>query len=144
MHRYAFTLAAVLSAAQSWAGSPPPADPAALAACNATAFQTVLQAAPSVVSPSTPTPQGVWLNRSLLQWPDATASGSFKLYHSATGQLRLKVGQMATGFDGAVALGAATGPIPAALAERFKYVQPGAVLQVLAADVRVKLRCDNA
>ncbi|OYT91835.1 MAG: alpha-1,6-glucosidase [Burkholderiales bacterium PBB3] len=132
MQRSAFTLIASLWATQCLAAG---ADPAALAACHGPAFQTVLQAAPQMPPVSTKTPQGVWLNRALLQWPEAAMAGKFKLYHSATGQLRLQVGQMPAGFDGMVALQPASGPIPAALATRFKYVKPGAVLQVPAADV---------
>ncbi len=131
MQRSAFTLIASLWVAHSLAAT---ADFAALAACNAPAFETVLQPAPAVARPSTPTPQGVWLNRSLLQWPDAAMTGRFKLYYSATGQLRLQVGQMAAGFDGAVALQSTNRPLPAALATRFKYVKPGAVLQVSETD----------
>ena len=132
MQRSAFTLIASLWAAQCLAAG---ADPAALVACNGPAFQTVLQAAPQMPPASTKTPQGVWLSRQLLQWPEAATTGSFKLYHSATGQLRVQVGQMAAGFDGVVALQPANGPVPAALATRFKYVKPGVVLQVGAVDV---------
>ena len=129
MQRYAFTLMTSLWAAQCLA------DPATLAACNATAFQTVLQAEPPAASPITKTPQGVWLNRSLLQWPDTAVGGNYKLYHSATGQLRLQVGQVAAGFDGAVVLQEPGAPVPAALAERFKYLKPGVLLQVPAAEL---------
>ena len=132
MQRSAFTLMAILWAAQSFAAA---TDPNALAACNGPAFHTVLQAAPQLPPISAKTPQAVWLNRSLLQWPDAAKAGNFKLYYSATGQLRLQVGKVAAGFDGAVALRPATGPVPDALTTRFKYVKPGAVLQVTAADV---------
>ena len=132
MQRYAFTLMASLWAAQALAATP---DATTLAACNAPAFQTVLHAAPQIPQAAAKTHQGVWLSRQLLQWPEATTTGRFKLYHSATGQLRLQVGHVAAGFDGAMALLAASGPVPAALADRFKYVKPGAVLQVSAADV---------
>ncbi len=132
MQRYAFTLIASLWAAHAFAAT---ADTGALAACNAPAFQTVLQVAPPADGATSKTPQAVWLSRSLLQWPDAAVTGNYKLYHSATAQLRLQIGQAATGFDGAVALQAASGTVPAALTTRFKYVKPGALLQVPAADV---------
>ena len=80
MQRSIYAVVFSLWAGQCWAAS---ADPSLLAACNAPAFQTVLQAAPSGTSSSPPTPQGVWLSRSLLQWPDAAMTGNFKLYHSA-------------------------------------------------------------
>ena len=133
MYRSAITLISLLCAAHCFAATAP--QTANLAGCNAASFQTVLQADAQRAPDSAKTPQGVWLSRALLQWPDTEMTGSFKLYHSATGQLRLPVGQVAAGFDGAVALQATSEPVPAALATRFKYVKPGAVLQVPAADV---------
>ena len=139
MYRSAFTLTTLLCAAHCQAAQA--SQPSVLASCNEAAFQTVIQAAPQLPLSSVKTPQGVWLSRELLHWPETalqgtgSAVGSFKLYHSANGQLRLQVGQVASGFDGAVVLQAAGGPVPTAMAERFKYVKPGAVLQVPAADV---------
>ena len=109
------------------------ADPSALAACNAPGFQAVLQTAPagaSATTQPTPTPQAVWLNRSLLQWPEAANGGHFKLYHSNNSQLQLEVGKVAVGFDGVVPLERADRPVPEALATRFKFVKPGVVLAV--------------
>jgi pullulanase len=118
---------------------------ALLAACNASDFQTVLRAVPpAIASPSTgvtasapPTaspvppnskPQAVWLNRQVLQWPGADASGRFRLYHSASGQLQALVGQRVSGSDGALALKPSLATLPTAVAQRFQYVKPGAVL----------------
>ena len=103
--------------------------PKTLAACNATDFQTVLRPTPAAPSAAADAaPQAVWLNRQLLQWPGAPASGRFKLYHSANGSLRAPVGGAVTGADGALALSAHRQPVPDAAALRFRYVQPGAVL----------------
>jgi len=106
---------------------------ALLAACNANDFQTVLRAAPpaatSVSTGATASaPQAVWLNRQLLQWPGADASGRFRLYHSASGQLQALVGQRVSGSDGALALKPSLAALPMAVAQRFQYVKPGAVL----------------
>ena len=124
-----------------------PAD-ALLTACNASDFQTVLLAVPPApvmsstlpngamasaaptVSPVPPEskPQAVWLNRHLLQWPGADTSGRFTLYHSASGQLQAPVGQRVSGSDGALALQPWQAKLPPAVAQRFAYVKPGAVL----------------
>lgn len=132
MLKSALTLIAGLWAAQCGAAI---ANADALAACNAPSFATVLRATQVTGNSNSPTPQGVWLDRRLLQWPGATTAGSFKLYHSATGQLRIQVGQAVAGYDGTVALQVASEPLPAALAQRFRYVGPGVVLQVGAADI---------
>jgi pullulanase/glycogen debranching enzyme len=54
----------------------------------------------------------------------------FKLYHSATGQIVVKKDAPVSGADGAVTLAVFGGTVPAAVAERFKYVAPGVVVQV--------------
>ena len=113
---------------------------ALLDACNASAFQTVLRAAPpGSITPSTVStgatasaPQAVWLNRQLLQWPGADTGGRFVLYHSASGQLQALVGQRVSGSDGALALQPWQAKLPTAVAQRFKYVKPGAVLALTA------------
>ncbi len=122
-----------------------PTATAALAACNATHFQTILQVQAQVptvteaLSTTAKTAQAVWLNRQWLQWPEATApqtgSGSFKLYHAKTAQLKAHVGQTASGFDGVINLTLATRPVPHVLATRFKYLSTGVMLQVPEADV---------
>jgi len=113
---------------------------APLDACNASAFQTVLRAAPpGSITPSTVStgatasaPQAVWLNRQLLQWPGADTGGRFVLYHSASGQLQALVGQRVSGSDGALALQPWQAKLPTAVAQRFQYVKPGAVLALTA------------
>ncbi len=138
----------VASAATGTAATPSAARPsrapadALLAACNAGDFQTVLRAVPpGSITPSTVStgatasaaspasgPQAVWLNRQLLQWPGADASGRFRLYHSASGQLQAPVGQRVNGSDGALTLQPWQAKLPTAVAQRFAFVKPGAVL----------------
>ncbi|MYN09052.1 alpha-1,6-glucosidase domain-containing protein [Pseudoduganella aquatica] len=98
-----------------------------LGACDAP-FETVLQQS------NTFDARAVWLNRQLAKWPGADASGSFKLYHSASGQISAAAGAKVSGADGALAMGLHTAAIPADAAQRFKYVGNGAVLAVEPAD----------
>lgn len=87
-------------------------------------FATTLNAAPAVDA------RAYWLNRQLIQWPAAGADGVFKLYYSATAQLRAAPGAPVTGADGAVTLSRFEGALPADLAQRFKFVGAGPVLAV--------------
>jgi len=95
---------------------------------------TVYTAAPDTRSVSTRDARAVWLNQTLLKWPRVGASGTVKLYHSATGQILAAKDGAVTGADGSLTLDAYTGAVPAALAERFKWVEAGAVFAVKAAD----------
>ncbi len=117
--------------------------PELLEACNATQHQTVLNPivmatplAPADKTPiAAPAVQAVWLNAQLLQWPGATVGGRYKLYYSATGQLLVHLGSPVGGAQGALELTAWSKPLPKAVAERFRYVGPGAVLSVPKADL---------
>jgi pullulanase len=113
-------------------------DPQVLrAACDADTFQTVLHAVPPTeAAPTTQqTPQAGWLNRQLLQWPGSPPDGHYKLYHSATGQMRAQPGDVVSGADGALALDVDGAELPKAVATRFKYVQPGSRLAVRKSDL---------
>ncbi len=101
-----------------------------LAACNAADFQTAQQPLPAQAPAANPTPQAVWLNRQLLQWPAAPTDGRFRLYHSAAGHLRAVVGEPVVGADGTLALQVRSGSLPADVAQRFQYVKPGPVLSL--------------
>jgi pullulanase/glycogen debranching enzyme len=125
------------SAAATHATSPSASTAARLAACNASDFQTLLRPLPSPgTAQSAPqAPQAVWVNSQLLQWPGAAHDGRFKLYHSPAGQLRASIGAPITGADSILALSHYTGPVPSAVAQRFAYVKPGALLAVHAKDL---------
>lgn len=73
--------------------------------------------------------RAVWLTRDRIQWPQVDGAGRFKLYHSASGQIRVRRGAAVEGADGAIALEVG-GAVPPAAAERFKYVGAGVVLSV--------------
>jgi len=89
-----------------------------LADCDG-AFATTLNAAPAVDA------RAHWLNRQLIKWPGIDADGgTFKLYYSATAQLRTTPGAHVSGADGAIALKRFDGSTP----ERFKFVGNGPVV----------------
>jgi pullulanase/glycogen debranching enzyme len=98
-----------------------------LADCDG-AFATTLHAAPTVDA------RAYWLNRQLIKWPGAAADGVFKLYYSATAQLRAAPGARVTGADGAIVLSRFDGALPSDAAQRFKFVGAGAVLAAAPAD----------
>jgi len=79
---------------------------------------------------STTDARAVWFTRSLVRWPGADATGVFKLYHSATGQIVARAGAPVTGADGALALAVSTAALPPAIAQRFKFVGAGAELSL--------------
>jgi pullulanase len=92
-------------------------------ACNGP-FATVLQAAPAADA------RAYWLNRQIIKWPAADNAGTFKLYYSATAQIRATVGSRVTGADGSLALARLDGSVPADIAQRFKFTGDGALLAV--------------
>ena len=96
---------------------------------------TVYQAAPDTRSASTTDARAFWLNRQLIQWPRVDGSGTVKLYYSATGQAVAPKDGKVAGAEGSLTLERFSGAVPAALAERFKFVAPGAVMSVKTADL---------
>ncbi len=97
------------------------------AACDVPAFATTL--AP-VGRRRAPLPaRAVWLSQSLLQWPGAPAQGRFVLASSATGALVATTGAPLAGADDTQALTVSTAALPPPLAQRFKYLSPGVVLE---------------
>lgn len=94
---------------------------------------TVFTSPPNTRRVSTTDARAIWLTRNLLKWPLADDFGTFKLYHSANGQIVAPRGQPVTGADGALTLQVG-GSVPADAQERFKYVDAGVVLAVDAAD----------
>jgi pullulanase len=94
---------------------------------------TVFAAPPNTRRVSTTDARAAWLTRNLLKWPLADDFGTFKLYHSANGQILAPRGQPVSGADGALTLQVG-GSVPADAAERFKYLDAGVVLAVNAAD----------
>ena len=110
-------------------GSLAPADAATLdtGACDATGFATTLHAAPD--SPTRA--EAYWLDRRLLQWPGQAAAGPgerFRLHHSQLGTITVPEGAGVAGADEAIDLQAFGGALPAAVSERFRFIDEGVVL----------------
>jgi len=102
------------------------ADAAAAAACDAPQFATTLQpAASTAIVPA----RAVWLSQSLIRWPGAPAQGRYVLVSSDQGALVAEVGQPVTGADDTIELATTSDPLPAALAQRFRYLADGALLR---------------
>jgi pullulanase len=99
-------------------------------ACDSKSFQAVLSPSPAHFDA-----RAVWLDRRLLAFPGAPTDGVFKLYHSPAGTIAAPVGGKVTGSMGALTLGLFQGSVPAPLAERFKWVGAGPVLQLHDDDV---------
>ena len=94
-------------------------------ACDAAEFAgTLVPAATAAPVPA----RAVWLSQSLIRWPGAPAQGRYVLAASQRGALVATVGEPLSGADDAWALSVSTDPLPAGLAQRFKYVEPGATL----------------
>jgi len=95
---------------------------------------TVYTAAPDLRQISSTDARAVWLDRRLVKWPRVSGNG-VRLCHSATGQIQVAADAAVQGADGCVSLDAFSGSVPAALAQRFKYVAGGGVFSVRDADL---------
>jgi len=95
---------------------------------------TVYAAMPDARSASTTDARAYWLNSQLIQWPKIDATGVFKLYYSANGQIVASKDSSVSGADGSITLEANAVSVPAAAAQRFKFVAAGVVLAVKATD----------
>lgn len=89
---------------------------------------TVYTTVPETRIASTTDARAIWLSRSLLRWPKVDGTGSFKLYHSSTGQIVARRGEPVSGADGALDVAVSSEPLPPAIAERFKFVGAGVTL----------------
>jgi pullulanase/glycogen debranching enzyme len=98
-------------------------------ACDGNHFQAVLHPAAAQYDA-----RAVWLDGRLVQWPGSASAGTVKLVHSARGAIAAPRGGKVTGADGAIRLDAFSGPVPQAIAARFKYLAAGPVLRVPDAD----------
>ena len=99
-------------------------------ACDDDGYQTLLQAAPGTLDA-----RAYWLNRRFAKWPGADASGRFRLYYSALGQIVAHQGSRVSGADGVLAFDIYRGALAAPLATRFKYVAGGVLLALKEADL---------
>ena len=94
----------------------------------------VYTAQPDLRSSSLSQARAVWLSKQLIQWPHVNASGTVKLYYSATGQVKARKDEAVSGAEGSITLDVATTYVPVPNG-RFKWVAPGAVFSVKTADM---------
>ncbi|MBN8503906.1 MAG: DUF3372 domain-containing protein [Burkholderiales bacterium] len=87
---------------------------------------TVYTAEPDLRRANIDEARAFWLNKQLIQWPMVDSSGTVKLYHSAAAQIVAVKGEAVRGAEGSVTLEAFSGSVPAAAAERFKWIAAGA------------------
>ena len=97
-----------------------------LADCDMDGFARVLQ--PLAVASGEA--RAFWLDARHIRWPGMPAEGTYRLYHSASGQLRTLPGAAVAGADGMVELMARSAALDAAVAERFAWVPGGAELSL--------------
>jgi pullulanase/glycogen debranching enzyme len=95
----------------------------------------VYTAPPDTRIASTTESRAYWLTQRQLRWPRVDATGTVKLYHSATGQIRAPKDGPVSEADGSITLDANVGSVPADAIERFRFVPAGAVFSVRDADL---------
>jgi pullulanase/glycogen debranching enzyme len=93
--------------------------------CDSKSFQAVQHPAAASFDA-----RAVWLDKRLLRWPSAASGGVFKLYDSARGSIAAPAGGKVSGAGGFIVLDPYQGPLPAAVASRFRYLADGPLLQV--------------
>jgi pullulanase-type alpha-1,6-glucosidase len=117
-------LAVILLSSVALSAQARPAAPAPTLQACAAGHETVLHAAPPEAGAAHA--RAVWLDGRTLRWPGVAADARVRLWHSARGQIVALPGEPVRGADGALALVPAPGPLPAAVAERFRWVGEGA------------------
>lgn len=121
-----------------WALLGPAAAAAAAArqACDAPAFQTVLDVAAPLPAPAAPQAQAVWLDARRLQWPQVQAEpgARYRLVASRRAGLRVALGQPVQGADATLPMGVDPQPLPAALHQRWRHLGAGLRLALGARD----------
>jgi pullulanase len=75
-----------------------------------------------------------WLDAQFLKWPKETGPGRYRLHHSTRGQLRAERGQRVQGADTSIVVDVPD-TLPAALFERFGFVEEGVELAVFRDDL---------
>ena len=93
--------------------------------CDSKSFQIVQHPAAASFDA-----RAVWLDSRIVKWPGVAAGGVFKLYHSPSGAIAAPVGGKVAGSAGALVLAPYQDKVPAAAAERFKYLADGVLLRV--------------
>ncbi len=122
--------ALLCGATSACATAPSRQAPELLEACNAPTHATTLAAA----SRRSTEARAYWINDSRIAWPGATNGGQFALHRSSRASLNLSVGLQVTNSDERIALQIDSTPLPATVAERFRFIGAAVQLSLLPAD----------
>jgi pullulanase len=120
-------LSAAAAPTTTLTASPTAATPHSLASCDGP-HETVLAGTQGFDA------RTLWLDGRLAKWTGASAGGSFKLYYATAAGISAPLGATVSGADGSLPLTATTEPLPAPLAQRFKYTGDGVLLALSSAD----------
>lgn len=101
-----------------------PANAPDISLCDRPSHQTLLSKA-TVPSEA----RAYWLNRDLIQWPGKDEKGTFALYASASGQLRIQKGQAVSGGNLKIKTDIATTAPSAEIRQQYKFIGEGVLLR---------------
>jgi pullulanase len=74
--------------------------------------------------------RAVWLNRSLIRWPNKTTDAQFKLYYDPTGQIQAIKGSKVSASGNGFTLLSDDTALPDSLSKRFNYLEKGVTLRL--------------
>lgn len=103
--------------------------------CDADAGAALLRPAPAAAALEA---RALWLSESLLRWPGVAATGRFRLHYSTDGTAVAVPGARVTGAEGALELQPLAGPLPPAVAARFRHVTSGVTLRTAASEAELR------
>ena len=124
----------VIAAGWPWAAHASDLQELQRAACDAPDHATRLQA--SAAAAGDDQAAAYWLDSRILRWPGKPADGRYRLYHAEEATLVAARGRRVAGADTRLALARTNGPLPAALADRFRFVPAGVDLAIDAAEAK--------
>jgi pullulanase-type alpha-1,6-glucosidase len=75
-----------------------------------------------------------WLNKNTLAWPSAPATGSYKLYYAANGNIAVDANGVFSGADGSYTVTPDGNGLPAALQSKFPHLKSATALKLADAD----------
>ncbi len=137
--RWMLALATAAAGMPAWAGGQLPA--LRQAACDAREAQTVLLPVPAhpagtqEAASQVHEARAMWLDHQHIRWPGADGGGRFRLHHALLGGLSVRIGEPVSGAGRSLRLAHAGTGLPASVADRFRYLKPGPVLALRAADL---------
>lgn len=124
---YSATLADTADSAQINAKTTPLTSTSDVRDCDHSSHQTILNKT-SIQSDA----RAYWLNRDFIQWPGKDPKGTFTLYASASGKLRIQKGLPVSDADLRISTTApttTTTALPTDIRQRYKFIGEGALLR---------------